>query len=243
MARQLVIFDGDDTLWFVEPLYDQARQAAAVVVEGTGLDPHRWEELQRRIDVENVESLGVSATRFPKSSVTAYQLLADEAGRPPEPAVEANIRRAAESVFSMAATPAAGVQEVLEHLRTACDLALLTKGDSWVQEKRIADAGLASEFALIRIVPEKGEKEFRDLLIEFGVESSQAWSVGNSLASDINPALRIGMTAIWIDAHVWEHERREPGPTHHGQRIIAPSLQAVPDIILGSCDRGPRDFA
>jgi putative hydrolase of the HAD superfamily len=232
VCRDLVVFDGDDTLWFVEHLYDQARAAAALVVKRAGLDPVWWEARERQIDVENVESFGVSAARFPTSSVTAYQELARAAGRSVDPAVEADVRQAAESVFSMSATPAEGAREVLEELRPAYDLALLTKGEDWVQNKRIADAGLLSEFATIRIVPEKGDREFADLLVEFGVEPTHAWSVGNSLASDINPALRVGMKAIWIDAHVWEHERREPVPGD-GHLIIAPSLKAVPGIILG----------
>jgi putative hydrolase of the HAD superfamily len=237
-----VVFDGDDTLWFVEHLYDQARSAAALVVKRAGLDPVRWEVLERRIDVENVERFGVSALRFPTSCLTAYQVLASETGHSPDPAVAAGVLSAAETVFTMPATPADGVEEVLERLRTAFELALLTKGDSWVQRKRIDDAGLASEFATIRIVPEKGEPEFRDLLEDFGVDPGQGWSVGNSLASDINPALRVGMTAIWIDAHVWEHERREPVPVR-GHMIVCPSLKAVPDLILGFHDRGRPDRA
>ena len=40
-------------------------------------------------------------------------------------------------------------------------------------------------------------------------DAGSAWSVGNSLASDINTALSCEIQAIWIDAPVWEFERRE----------------------------------
>ena len=58
-----------------------------------------------------------------------------------------------------------------------------------------------------------------------------AWSVGNSLASDINPALRIGMRAIWIDAPVWEYERRD---SQMGNRyvVIAPDLSSAIRTLL-----------
>ena len=60
-----IVFDGDDTLWNTERLYDAARAKARHVVEKAGLDGARWEELERRIDVENVAHLGFSTERFP----------------------------------------------------------------------------------------------------------------------------------------------------------------------------------
>src|SRR3712207_5887306 len=68
----VVVFDGDDTLWRTEPLYDRARQDARFVVENEGLDGARWEELQRRLDVANVARFGLSAKRFPTSCREAY---------------------------------------------------------------------------------------------------------------------------------------------------------------------------
>jgi putative hydrolase of the HAD superfamily len=54
--KRAIVFDGDDTLWHTEWLYDDARQQAREVVEAAGLDGARWEELERRTDVKNVES-------------------------------------------------------------------------------------------------------------------------------------------------------------------------------------------
>ena len=73
--KHVVVFDGDDTLWFVEPLYDDARAEAAAIVAAAGLDAGNWESLQRRIDVRYVPYLGVSSKRFPKSCVEAYRRL------------------------------------------------------------------------------------------------------------------------------------------------------------------------
>jgi len=72
VKRGLVVFDGDDTLWFVEPLYDDARARAAVIVAEAGLDAARWKSLQRRIDLLAVRRYGVTAQRFPQSCVKAY---------------------------------------------------------------------------------------------------------------------------------------------------------------------------
>ena len=43
------MFDGDDTLWSTESLYDEARANARRVVAEAGLDDAAWEKLERRI--------------------------------------------------------------------------------------------------------------------------------------------------------------------------------------------------
>ncbi|MEO8907547.1 MAG: hypothetical protein ABI310_05655, partial [Microbacteriaceae bacterium] len=48
-----VIFDGDDTLWLTEALYDDARASARAVVEHAGLNGTEWERLQRIRDLYN----------------------------------------------------------------------------------------------------------------------------------------------------------------------------------------------
>ena len=58
-----VVFDGDDTLWSTEPLYDRARQDARAEVVHSGLDGEEWERVERRIDVENV---GLSSRLWPQ---------------------------------------------------------------------------------------------------------------------------------------------------------------------------------
>jgi putative hydrolase of the HAD superfamily len=236
VTRGLVIFDGDDTLWLVEPLYDEARDAVAEVVASAGLDPARWKELQRHLDVENVSRLGVSTERFPTSCLQAYRLLTAERGASPRRAIERRVWDVASSVFDRRAVPVDGAHRVLDALRPHCSLALLTKGEGWVQEKRIADAGLEDAFDDVSIAPTKDERDFAELLTAFDLRPTRAWSVGNSLASDINPALRRGMNAVWIDAHVWEHERRE-NEAVAGHLVVVEKLSDVPEIILGSGDR------
>lgn len=234
------MFDGDDTLWFVEPLYDDARHEAATIVARAGLDAGQWENLQRRLDVRYVPHLGVSSERFPRSCVEAYRRLARRSAHGVNPSVEALVRDAARSVFTRVARPVSGVGGILDLLRGRFQIALLTKGEEEIQRKRVADAGLANAFDYIAIVPDKGEREFSEVLAAVEASPDSAWSVGNSLASDINPALRIGMHAIWIDAPVWEYERRE-SRVDRGC-VIAPDLAAAAQILLqNSANAHPAD--
>ena len=51
-----IVFDGDDTLWGTEGLYDEARANARRVVAESGLDGANWEKIERRIDYPAMDS-------------------------------------------------------------------------------------------------------------------------------------------------------------------------------------------
>ena len=231
----VVIFDGDDTLWETEPLYDTARAQSAAIVRSLGLDGEKFEPIQRKVDVRNVDLLGLSPIRFPSSSVEAYRILETERGRRPDETVARRIYEASAKVFSAIAPLLPHAEQVLTDLRSSHRLALVTKGDNTVQEKRIADSGLRSLFDLIEIVREKDQKTLMRTLRGLDSSVDEAWSVGNSLPSDVAPALDIGMRAVWIDAHVWAHERRPTKTLLTNPRLfVARSLGAVPSIIRQS---------
>lgn len=203
-----VVFDGDDTLWSTESLYDNAREMARAVVTATGANGEEWEELQRRIDVENVATLGYSPERFPTSCVQAYEQLCVVHGLVPDVAVAGRIRQAARAVFDRDPEIVTGVREVLASLRAqGVRLALLTKGDLSVQRRRVDRSRLEPFFDLVRIVSEKSPHDIRAVVTQLDVRPERAWMVGNSVRSDVLPALEAGIRAIWIRAHVWEYER------------------------------------
>jgi putative hydrolase of the HAD superfamily len=229
-ARPGVVFDGDDTLWSTEPLYDEARSIARAIVAACGLDPERWESLERQIDVENVALLGYSPERFPTSCVQAYEAVVGS-GQPADAATAERIRAAARSVFERDPPLLPGALETLSMLRARdIRLALLTKGDHEVQLRRIASSGLAALFDVIEIVPEKSPETIRLVTATLGVKPASAWMVGNSMRSDVLPALAAGLHAIWIDAHVWEHER-----THDhlvdDRVVVASTLTDILEVI------------
>jgi putative hydrolase of the HAD superfamily len=226
-----VIFDGDDTLWSTEELYDDARAAARAIVAASGLDGNEWERLERQIDIDNVPLLGYSMRRFPTSCVQAYEQICHRSGVLPDPSVSALVTEAAESVFARSPAVLPGAHETLAKLRArGVRLALLTKGDPVVQHRRVGQTGLSQFFDVIEIVPEKSPQVILEVTAWLSVDRSHTWMVGNSVRSDILPALEAGLHAIWIDSHVWEHER-----THDhlvDERVItAAKLDQIPEIV------------
>jgi putative hydrolase of the HAD superfamily len=226
-----IVFDGDDTLWSTEQLYDDARSRAREAVAAAGLDGAKWEEWERRIDVQNVNQFGYSTERFPGSCVQAYEDICQQMGHPADSDTAARVRQAARSVFERDPRLVSGARETLIFLRTkGARLALLTKGDEQVQLRRMERSGLRDLFDVIRIVPEKSPEVIREVVAALGVASGSAWMVGNSIRSDILPAIAAGLRAVWIGAHVWEYERACDHLTPDGV-IEASHLADVPALI------------
>lgn len=232
VERQAIVFDGDDTLWETEALYDLARDEAARIVETAGLSANRFQELQREIDIQNVKVMGLTSSRFPTSSVEAYEALARQAGTNPSKRIRSAVYQASASVFLTPAPLYEGVELVVNELRSHFHLGLLTKGDAGIQTRRIAESGLEHAFEAISIVSDKTEAEFMNVLANLQCRPQASWSVGNSLGSDILPALSVGMMAVWIDAHVWGHERSLAESVPDDPRLhIAHSFLDVPKAL------------
>lgn len=225
-----VIFDGDDTLWLTEQLYDAARDRARHVVQEAGLDGAAWEACQRRIDVENVLKFGHAAERFPTSAVEAFEEVAKADAAIDPAASRQQVWEAAASVFQSRAPLRRGACETVRSLaQRGIRLGLLTKGDERVQHERIEQSGLRSFFDQIMIVDRKGAGSYAQMAQALGVDSDHLISVGNSINSDLVPSAAAGIFGLWLPAYVWVYEQHEPGA--EGEVVRINDLDDVLDFV------------
>jgi putative hydrolase of the HAD superfamily len=109
-----------------------------------------------------------------------------------------------------------GVQETLAYLAQRHTLILLTKGDQDEQQLKVESSGLESYFRHIIIVQEKDVATYERLTTEFQFDRATTWMIGNAPRSDINPALKAGLNAVFIPhPHTWGLEQQEV--RHEGQ--------------------------
>jgi putative hydrolase of the HAD superfamily len=100
-----------------------------------------------------------------------------------------------------------GVAAVLAELGQRYPLMLITKGDLFEQESKIARSGIADSFQYIEVVSEKVPKTYDRLLHKYGIAPTGFLMIGNSPRSDILPVIEIGGTAVHIPAATtWAHE-------------------------------------
>jgi len=206
-----VLFDGDNTLWHVEALYDHARSELVHCIEASGADANEIEAFQRLEDKRLFEKLGYSAARFATSFENTMRRFVPGA----TVAQLSCARHLAQSVFERPAEIDPDALGVLSCLRGSHHLALITAGERWVQERRVAEFHCADMFDVIQIVERKTATVFRKLAADLAIGVEHSWVVGDSLRSDIMPALAVGLNAILIANHNWiEVEHAENRPSH-----------------------------
>jgi putative hydrolase of the HAD superfamily len=82
-----------------------------------------------------------------------------------------------------------------------------TKGELQDQENKLKRSGLLQFFDDVEITSDKTQREFLALCEHQRIHPSQLLMVGNSLKSDIAPALAVGAWAVHIPFHVtWQLE-------------------------------------
>lgn len=227
-----VIFDADDTLWETQPLYTQAKERFFEEMHYAGFPR---DEVRRRfetIDHANVSTLGFSKQRFPQSMRDTYETLCIEYARPFDEAKAQRVLSIGATVFEASPRIFAGVDETLAELRAEqVRLLLATKGDREVQARRVDSSCLRHYFDRVYILDDKGTREFEWIVAEEAIDVSSGWSVGNSARSDINPALAVGLHAIWVPYRTWIYEDEEP--LANPRLRTAKSLREVSRIVLG----------
>jgi len=111
-------------------------------------------------------------------------------------------------------------------------LMLITKGDLFDQESKIAQSGLSDYFEHIEILIRKTPKTYRDVLNKYGIDAGRFLMVGNSLRSDILPVLEIGGQAVYIPYPLcWEHEKVSESELHQKTYHQLENIRQLPELL------------
>jgi len=106
---------------------------------------------------------------------------------------------------------------------------LITKGDLRDQQRKLAKSGLASHFKAIEIVSEKDEATYAEILRRHAIAAGEFLMVGNSMKSDILPALALGGCGAHIPYHLqWSLDRTEETP-RDPERFVR--LQSIRELV------------
>lgn len=228
-SKRLLVFDGDDTLWDSQVLYTEAKGRLFRYLERFGCDTDTVTRYFEAEDLANVGTLGFTLHRFEHSIRNTIRAFcpSDSDNRESVERLIASIREAIEN----GNTPLViGVERLLNELEPLYRIVLMTKGDPILQEHRISSSGLRRSFEHVYIVDEKTPALFKVILDEARVDAQEAWSIGNSLRSDIKPAVAVGMKGIWIEKATWAWEDISD---HADQSIIkVKALEEIRPVLI-----------
>ena len=201
----LVGFDGDDTLWHSEGYYQAAHAEFERIVGGwIDLRDARVHETLLATERRNLRVFGYGAKGMTLSMLeTAIEMTGERIGA-------ADLHRLlalGKSVLEHPVELLPGMRAAVEAVARTHRVVLITKGDLFHQEAKIAASGLADLFTRIEIVSEKHPAAYARVLRECGTEASRFAMVGNSLRSDIEPVVTLGGWGVHVPYHVtWAHE-------------------------------------
>ena len=188
MTITTVGLDADDTLWHNETVFrlTQARFLDLLTEHENAVIEARLAEIERR----NLQLYGYGVKGFTLSMIeTAMEMCDGE--------------------------PLPGVDEALARLSGRYRLVLITKGDLLDQERKLAASGLGDLFAAVEIVSEKDRATYERVFTRHGTGPAEAVMVGNSMKSDVLPALEAGAFAVHIPYVVtWAHELADAPEGH-----------------------------
>lgn len=213
MIRTLA-FDADDTLWHNETLFHETQEAFRALLRPYHDDAWINARMQAA-EQRNLQHFGYGIKGFILSLIeTAVELTEGRiAGAEIQKIVDLG-----KDMLSKPVEPLPGVARVLEALAPRYELLLITKGDLFDQEAKLARSGLGHHFSKVEIVSEKHEATYRDILRRHGIAPAHFLMVGNSVKSDILPVVALGARAVHIPYELtWEHERvADASPQTHG---------------------------
>jgi putative hydrolase of the HAD superfamily len=227
---QLIGFDGDDTLWHSEDYYQQANAAFVHIIGGyVDLADGRVQADMLATEQRNLQLFGYGAKGMTLSMVETAIAITEQR------ISAADIHRLVELGKGVLQHPVEllpGMRAVVEQVAAQYAVVLITKGDLFHQEKKVAQSGLADLFQRIEIVSEKDATTYRRVLGEFKRQPEEFAMVGNSLRSDIEPVVRLGGWGVHLPYHVtWAHEL-ETGLGADEQRVITvPAPADIPAAI------------
>ncbi len=217
--KKQIFFDLDDTL--IDDSYKfeiTSCDATKAIILGFETDSPSIDEIVqefRRIDTERVKTLPPEErflpTRFTTSWHLTYDFLCDKYKKPNKRATHMMLEGLALQNFEPPYFIIPSAVDVLIDLLHVgkCELRILSAGDPQIQERKVDMTDLTKHFASRHFFPD-GNKypSLEEAAKEFGPKN--VWMIGNSLNSDINPALRAGVNAIYIPRGSWTVLHAEP---------------------------------
>jgi putative hydrolase of the HAD superfamily len=194
MTIKIIGIDADDTLWHNETIFRLTHKRFNELL-GQFANEEALEAKLAAIERENMKTYGYGAKGFTLSMLqTALEISDGNVS----PKVIKEILDAGREMMTHPIEPLPGVEDALKQLKERAQLVLITKGDLFHQESKLAASGLGSHFSGVEIVSEKTPEIYTRAFARHGGSAETSLMTGNSVKSDILPMLAAGGFAALV---------------------------------------------
>lgn len=225
---EVIAFDADDTLWHTEPLYRGTQGKIRAILS----QYHDAEWIERRMyetEIRNLAHYGYGIKGFTLSMIeTAIDLTEGRISGTEIGQIIGFAREMLQAPLELLD----GVQETLASLSLSHELMVITKGDLFEQEAKIARSGLAEYFSRVEIVSEKTRDAYESIAFKHKINPRDFLMVGNSVKYDILPVIEMGGRAVHIPyQNTWVHETVPDSELEQMCFKRLPNLSHLPALI------------
>ena len=217
-GAQTLLIDADDTLWENNIYFERAIAKFISFLNHRTHTPEQVREILNDVERENIVTHGYGLHSFAHALVGTFERLSVE---PVTRELHAGIHAIAHTIADHPLEFLPDVPATLQHLSTRHHLIMMTKGAIAEQTGKVERSGLKDYFVAIEIVAEKDEATYRSIVAKYELASDTTWMIGNSPKSDINPALAIGLNAVFIPhGNTWVLEHDEVAAPTPPSRLL-----------------------
>lgn len=226
----LILVDFDDTLVDTGPRFHQARRDLFARLGCEGFDSGEIHRMHHEeVDAEFLERMGYGPSRLAPSFRETYRRLCARAGRRPDGVVE-EVCAALGAAVAGPPPLLGGALEALRRLARVFPTALYTQSaDPEYQLHCVRSSGVLEILPLdrVHITARKTPEAFLETMGRFAArDPDRVCMVGNSIRSDVNPALASGARAIHVALDSpWLHDVVEP------LRRDVPTVRSFPEAV------------
>ncbi|WP_159590759.1 HAD family hydrolase [Chelativorans xinjiangense] len=203
MSAIVIGFDADDTLWQNERFY-RLTEARFAELLGDYAEPDHLSARLLEAETRNLGKYGFGIKGFTLSMIeTAIEVT--EGGVPAQ--TIKGILEAGREMLDHPVEPLPHARETLERLAGQYRIVLITKGDLFDQERKLAASGLGDFFDAVEIVSDKNRAVYERIFAQHGDGAGKAVMVGNSMRSDVLPVIEAGGWGVLVPHELtWAHE-------------------------------------
>ena len=198
-----IFFDADDTLWENERYFRAAEDKFAALLSDytspEGVQQMLWQKQE-----DNIPLFGYGSKTYMLGMTDAALELCG--GTLPEN-IYYGIKKIITDLAFHELEIIEGVEQTLQALQGHYTLIVATKGDLTEQMGKFRSSGLAKYFHHCEVMENKDEKNYLELIAKHDMKPEEFLMIGNSVKSDIAPAVAVGGWAIHTPHEiVWAHE-------------------------------------
>jgi putative hydrolase of the HAD superfamily len=210
-------FDADDTLWHHEK-YFVSTKAKFVELLAPYAEPERVDKELHDTEIANVGQYGFGVKSFTLSMIETAAAVIE--GSVPKAVIDA-ILLLGRQMLVHPVDPYPGVHDTLEALKGTYKLLVVTRGDLFDQERKLAASGLLGYFDEIEIVSDKTRLVYDRIFSRHGDGPQRAMMIGNSMRADVVPAIEAGCFGVHIPSdYVWSMDLdNDPRDTSRFRRL------------------------